>query len=64
MAIEMRLRLAVERGELPKQADPETLSRLASAIMHSLAIRARASDTRETLEALARSGVALICGRA
>jgi len=61
-AIEERLVLAVERGELPDKTDPKALARLASAIMHSLAVRARAGETREALEALARSGVELICG--
>jgi AcrR family transcriptional regulator len=62
--IEKRMRLGVERGELPQSADPQMLARLASAIMHSLAVRARAGDSRETLEAIARSGVELICGSA
>ncbi|OWV74812.1 TetR family transcriptional regulator [Rhizobium sp. R339] len=62
--IEKRMHLAVERGELPGDADPQTLARLASAIMHSLAVRARAGDSRETLEAIARSGVELICASA
>jgi AcrR family transcriptional regulator len=62
-AIKERMELAVKRGELPTDADPATLARLASAVMHSLAVRARAGDTSETLEALARSGVDLICGR-
>ncbi len=61
-AIEERLVLAVERGELPDKTDPKALARLASAIMHSMAVRARAGETREALEALARSGVELICG--
>ncbi len=62
-AITERMELAVKRGELPADADPATLARLASAVMHSLAVRARAGDTREALEALAHSGVDLICGR-
>ncbi|QND15009.1 TetR/AcrR family transcriptional regulator [Rhizobium leguminosarum bv. trifolii] len=62
--IEKRMRLGVERGELPESADPQMLARLASAVMHSLAVRARAGDSRETLEAIARSGVELICGSA
>ena len=61
-AIEHRLRIAVERGELAPHADAAALARLASAIMHSLAVRARAGDAR-SLEAIARSGVDLICGR-
>ncbi|EJC70132.1 transcriptional regulator [Rhizobium leguminosarum bv. viciae WSM1455] len=62
--IEKRMRLGVERGELPESADPQMLARIASAVMHSLAVRARAGDSRETLEAIARSGVELICGSA
>ncbi|XUR37852.1 TetR family transcriptional regulator protein [Rhizobium leguminosarum bv. trifolii] len=62
--IEKRMRLGVERSELPESADPQMLARLASAVMHSLAVRARAGDSRETLEAIARSGVELICGSA
>lgn len=62
-AISERMELAKRRGELPADADPATLARLASAVMHSLAVRARAGDARETLEAIARSGVDLICPR-
>jgi AcrR family transcriptional regulator len=59
--IEDRLKLAVDRGELSRQADPAALALAASAIMHSLAVRARAGEPRSALEALARAGVALIC---
>lgn len=62
-AIKERMELAVEQGELPADTDAATLAKLASAVMHSLAVRARAGDTRETLEAIARSGVDFICGR-
>lgn len=62
--IEKRVELAMERGELPDGSDVNMLARLASAIMHSLAVRARAGDSRETLEALAQSGVDMICGKA
>ena len=61
--IKERMELAVEQGELPDDTDAATLAKLASAVMHSLAVRARAGDTRETLEAIARSGVDFICGR-
>ena len=60
-AIADRLRLAMERGEISAQADPAALAVVASAIMHSLAVRARAGESRQELEALARAGVALIC---
>lgn len=62
-AIKARMQLAVERKELAGDADPAMLAKLASSVMHSLAVRARAGDTPESLEALARSGVDLICGR-
>ena len=63
-AIEQRMALAVERGELPDGSDVHMLARLASAVMHSLAVRARAGDSRRTLEALAKSGIDMICGKA
>jgi AcrR family transcriptional regulator len=59
--IEDRLKLAIDRGELSPHADPAVLALAASAIMHSLAVRARAGEPRSALEALARAGVALIC---
>jgi AcrR family transcriptional regulator len=62
--IEKRMTLAMERNELPDGSDPHMLSKLASAVMHSLAVRARAGDSREVLEALAKSGVEMICGKA
>jgi hypothetical protein len=31
--------------------------------MHSLAVRARAGELRKALEAIAKAGVALICGK-
>jgi AcrR family transcriptional regulator len=61
-AIEARFKLAIERGELGPKADPVALTLTAAAIMHSLAVRARAGEPRKELEALARAGVALICG--
>lgn len=62
--IEKRMRLAMVRGELPDGSDVNMLARLASAVMHSLAVRARAGDSRERLEVLAQSGVDMICGKA
>jgi AcrR family transcriptional regulator len=61
--IEDRLRLAVRQGELAPKADPAAVAVIASAIMHSLAVRARAGEPRKALEALARTGIDLICGK-
>ncbi len=58
---EARLRLARERGELSRGSDPAVLARLASAFLHTLALRSRAGDSREKLEETAAAGVDLIC---
>ena len=44
-------RLAKESGELPQTADPGVLAQLASATIHSIAVRARARVPRKELEA-------------
>jgi AcrR family transcriptional regulator len=61
-AFEARIRFAQERGEVPKIADPAALAKLASAVLHTLAIRSRAGAPRAALEATAEAGVDLICG--
>jgi AcrR family transcriptional regulator len=63
-AIEDRMKLATSRGELGPKAKPAALVAIASAVMHSLAVRARAGEPRAALEALARAGVDLVCGKA
>jgi AcrR family transcriptional regulator len=59
---EARIRFARDRGELKPEADPATLATLASAVLHTLAIRSRAGEPRAALEAAAEAGVNLICG--
>ncbi len=59
--IEQRLELAVKNGEIDPKSDPAALALAASAIMHSIAVRARAGQPRRSLEAIARAGVTLIC---
>ncbi|PVX78754.1 TetR/AcrR family transcriptional regulator [Paraburkholderia unamae] len=63
-AFERRLRLAVAQGELPAHANAPMLARLSSALLHSMALRARAGDSRASLRAMAVAGIALICGEA
>jgi AcrR family transcriptional regulator len=60
---EARLRKAVERGELKRDADPAALAVVASATMHTIAIRARAGASRAELREVARKAVSVICGR-
>jgi len=59
---EARFRLARKNGELKKDADPAALAVLATATMHTIAIRARAGTSRAELRELARKAVQVICG--
>jgi TetR/AcrR family transcriptional regulator, copper-responsive repressor len=58
---EARLRAAHAAGELRQDVDVETLAALATATMHSIAVRARAGASREELMRLARGAVGVIC---
>jgi AcrR family transcriptional regulator len=53
---------AQARGELPAAAEPARLSQLATATIHTLAVRARVGAPRNELEAVAAAAVELICG--
>src|SRR5215470_2343207 len=46
-----------EKGELPETADPAVLAQLASATIHTLAIRARAQMPRKELEAIVKGAI-------
>ncbi|MDR3522089.1 MAG: TetR/AcrR family transcriptional regulator [Acidocella sp.] len=59
---EVRLQVAHERGELQAGADPTALATLASAVLHTIAIRARAGIPRVELREIARKAVNVICG--
>jgi len=59
---EARFRLAQDKGELKRDADPAALAILASATMHTIAIRARAGARRSELREMARKAVDVICG--
>jgi AcrR family transcriptional regulator len=50
-------RLAREKHELPQSANPEVLAQLASATIHTIAIRARAHVPRRELEAIAKGAI-------
>ena len=57
-------RLAKERGELVGSADTTVLSQLASATIHSIAIRARAGVPRKELEAIVKGAIDVMVGPA
>ena len=59
---EARFRAARDKGELKDDADPAALAILASATMHSIAVRVRAGTPRAELREMARKAVSVICG--
>jgi TetR/AcrR family transcriptional regulator, copper-responsive repressor len=59
---EARFRLARERGELAQDADPAALAILASATLHTIAIRTRAGIRRKELTEIVRKAVGVLCG--
>ncbi len=60
VAFEARLQRAVDEGVLPAGTDVAMRAQLASAVLHSMALRARAGDARQQLAALARAGVDML----
>ena len=58
---EARFRKGRATGELESDADPAALAVLATATMHTIAIRARAGLPRSELSELARKAVNVIC---
>ena len=57
-------RLAKQKGELPESADAVALAQLASATIHTLAIRSRARVPRKELEAIVKGALDLMVGKA
>jgi AcrR family transcriptional regulator len=61
-AIEARMRIAQQQGELSDSTDPPMLAKLASAVLHTLAIRSRAGEQRAAVQAIIEPALNLICG--
>src|ERR1700759_5200820 len=57
-------RRAKEKGELSAASDPAVLAQLASATIHTLAIRARAGVPRKELEAIVKGAIDVMVGKA
>jgi AcrR family transcriptional regulator len=55
-------RRAKEKGELPASADPAVLAQIASATIHTIAIRARAQTPRKELEAIVNGALDVMLG--
>ena len=56
-------RIAGENGELPKTADTVVMAQLASATIHTIAIRARAQVPRKELEAIVKGAIDVMVGK-
>ena len=52
-----------ERGEIERDADPVALAYLATATLHTLAIRSRAGLPRKELDALVKAAIKVICAK-
>ena len=52
---------ARERGELSAKAEPQVLAQMATATLHTIAVRSRAGVPRKQLIALAAAAINLIC---
>lgn len=61
-ALELRMRDAKAAGELDASADPAALAMIASSVLHSVAVRSRAGESRASLKALTDTAIQLICG--
>jgi AcrR family transcriptional regulator len=55
-------RLAKEKGELPDSADPVVLAQIATAAIHTIAVRARVRTPRRELEAIVNGAIDVMCG--
>ncbi|WP_339030860.1 TetR/AcrR family transcriptional regulator [Bradyrhizobium symbiodeficiens] len=55
-------RRAKEKGELPESADPAVLAQVASATVHTIAIRSRARVPRKELEAIVKGAIDVMLG--
>jgi TetR/AcrR family transcriptional regulator, copper-responsive repressor len=57
-------RLAKEKGELPESADPVVLAQIATAAIHTIAVRARVRTPRRELEAIVNGAIDVMVGSA
>ena len=55
---------AQERGELAASVDPQVLAQLASATLHTVAVRARAQVSLAELDAIVKGALDVMCGKA
>jgi AcrR family transcriptional regulator len=56
------IRNAQDRREIAPESDPDTLARIATATLHTIAVRSRAGFSRDELGSLAAAAIEVICG--
>ncbi len=61
-ALLSRFQYAAEHGELGAGADPKTLAMIASAVLHTLAVRSRAGETRAALQSIVDTAIGVMTG--
>ena len=59
-----RIQQARDDGEIDATADPQALAMITLAVLYTMAIRARAGESRAVLKSVAATAIDLICGRA
>ncbi len=57
-----RFGAALDAGQLKATPTPRDRARLTQAVLHSLAVRSRAGEPRESLRELATQAIAIVCG--
>jgi len=60
--LKRRIEKAKEEGEISRDADPAALAFIATATLHTLAVRSRAGLSRKELDALVDAAINVICG--
>src|SRR5436190_5439966 len=61
--LKSQIEKAKARGEIARDANPANLAYIATATLHTLAIRSRAGLPRRELEALAKAAIEVICAK-
>jgi len=60
--LEARFAAAQAAGDYPQDHDPKAMAKMAQGVLHSLAIRARAGESKASLLRMAAHSVKVLCG--
>ena len=61
--LEARFAAAQGADDYPPDRDPRAMAKMAQGILHSLAIRARAGESKASLSRMAAHSVKMLCGK-